>query len=86
PDLYLNELQEQLAQQHIVVASTSTIWDALGELGLTRKKLSKAAAEHNYEQCSRFKFLIGSESPEHLVFIDESHIDVQTSYQLNGWA
>jgi len=48
-------------------------------------KLSKAAAEHNHALRVRFRLLIGSESPDRLVFIDESRIDVRTRYQLNGW-
>ena len=41
PDIYLDELQTQLQQQHGLVVGLSTIWDTLVDLGLTRKKVSR---------------------------------------------
>ena len=52
--------------------------------GLT--KLSKVAAERSQAARSYFKYAIGAESPDRLVFIDESRIDIRTSYRLYGWA
>ena len=40
PDIYLDEMQSQLQQQHGLVVGISTIWETLVELGLTRKKVS----------------------------------------------
>jgi hypothetical protein len=49
-------------------------------------QLSKAAAEHNAASRAHFRFQIGAESPERLVFIDKSRIDCHTTYRLCGWA
>ena len=49
-------------------------------------QLSKAAAERNAGTRARFMFQIGVELPERLVFIDESRIDVRTSYRNYGHA
>ena len=35
---------------------------------------------------SQYHFRIAAESPERLVFIDESRIDFRATYQLYGWA
>jgi hypothetical protein len=102
PDIYLDEIQAQLQQQHGLIIGISTIWETLTELGLIHKKvsynqslcdnphtslqLSKAAAERNAACRAHYQFQIGAESPERLVFIDESHIDCHTTYRLFGWA
>ena len=49
-------------------------------------QLSKAAAERNAACRAHFQFQIGAESPDRLVFIDESRIDCRTTYRLCGWA
>jgi hypothetical protein len=49
-------------------------------------KLSKAAAEHSQAARPYFKYAIGAESPDQLVFINESWNDIQTSYWLYEWA
>ncbi|KIJ51782.1 hypothetical protein M422DRAFT_244132 [Sphaerobolus stellatus SS14] len=86
PDLYLDELQKRLQEMFELYIGISTIWDTLTDLGLTRKRLSKAAAERNEEARALYKFRIGAESPEQLVFIDESRIDCRATYRLYGWA
>lgn len=45
PDIYLDEIQEQLGDQHGMEISLAMIWRTLKRLGITSKKLSKAAAE-----------------------------------------
>jgi hypothetical protein len=56
-------------------------------MSLTRLllKLSKAAAERNVSHCAWFQFQIGMESPDYLIFIDESRIDCRMTYRLYGW-
>lgn len=49
-------------------------------------QLSKAADEWCEEARTTFQFAIGMESPEKLVFTDESAIDLRTTYRLMGWA
>lgn len=39
PDIYLDEMQDQLRSQHGVIVGLSTIWDTLTELGLSRKRV-----------------------------------------------
>ncbi|KIJ43433.1 hypothetical protein M422DRAFT_253316 [Sphaerobolus stellatus SS14] len=86
PDMYLDELQQQLCKQHGVIIGLSTLWRMLKSLGLTCKKLAHVAAEHNEDVCNHYRFEIGAEAPNHLVFVDESCIDCRTSYHLKGWA
>jgi transposase len=40
PDMFLDEIQEELKMQHGVIVGLSTIWDMLTELGLSRKWVS----------------------------------------------
>ena len=40
PDVYLDELQEQLKEQHNIKVSISTISHTLKQLGITSKKVS----------------------------------------------
>jgi transposase len=40
PDIYLDEIQHELQEQHGVVVSLSTIWRTLKRLGITSKKVS----------------------------------------------
>ena len=40
PDLYLDEIQDHLAQLFDVYVGLSTLWDNLTELGLRRKRVS----------------------------------------------
>ena len=44
------------------------------------------AAERNAASRAHFHFQIGAESPDRLMFIDESRIDCCTTYRLCGWA
>lgn len=37
PDIYLDEMQDQLHSQHRVIMGLSTIWDTLTKLGLSRE-------------------------------------------------
>ncbi|KIJ40477.1 hypothetical protein M422DRAFT_87097, partial [Sphaerobolus stellatus SS14] len=88
-DIYLDEFQEQLQLQHSVIVGISTIWNTLTELGLSQKKMSYSGiiqANHNATTCAEFKHNIADELPERLVFINESRVDLQTTYRLNGWA
>ncbi|KAF8236349.1 hypothetical protein L208DRAFT_1528436, partial [Tricholoma matsutake] len=38
PDIYLNEIQEQLGDQHGIQISLATIWRTLKQLGITSKQ------------------------------------------------
>lgn len=43
PDMYLNEIQEQLEEQNNVVVSLATIYRTLHRLGITSKKVQSFA-------------------------------------------
>jgi len=86
PDLYLDEIQDELLRMHDLEVSLPTICRTLKRLGFSSKKLSKAAAERCKESRQQFRMEIGAESPESLVMADESAVNILTTYRLNGWA
>ncbi|KIK01713.1 hypothetical protein K443DRAFT_98145, partial [Laccaria amethystina LaAM-08-1] len=86
PDMYLNEIQEQLEEQHSVIISLATIYRTLRWLGITSKKLSRATQECCEEARQFFTIEIGGEPPERLVTSDEATVNILTSYHENGWA
>jgi hypothetical protein len=49
-------------------------------------KISRVAAERNEQARAHFLFDLGAESPERLVFIDESRLDIRTTYRIYGWS
>jgi len=86
PDIYLDELAERLMEQKNVEVSLATIQRSLKMLGITTKKLSKIAAERCEVIRNRFQLLISQESPERLVFTDESAVNMLTTYRTMGRA
>jgi hypothetical protein len=52
----------------------------------TLLQLSKHARERCDEKRQRYATLVGMENPQRLVFIDETSIDLRTTYRLMGWA
>jgi len=86
PDIYLDELQELLARECGATASLSAIWQKLKVASLTKKKLSRAAAERCEELWLRYSAKIGGYDPEQLIFVDESSVDRRTTYRTRGWA
>ncbi|RDB26780.1 hypothetical protein Hypma_005272 [Hypsizygus marmoreus] len=86
PDIYLDEIQEQLLEQHGLDISLATIWRTLKHLGIGSKKLSKAAAECCDEARHKFALEIGNEPPERIVTRDKSAVNILTTFRANGWA
>lgn len=86
PDIYLDEIHEQLYELHDRDVSLATVWRTLRRLGITSKKLSRAAAERCAHARRAFAFEIGAEPPERIVAADESAVNLLTSYRENGWA
>lgn len=80
PDATLDEIQEQLADEHNIEASTSSISRALAALGLTRKKKTVRAKQRDrddvVERRSEFMALMPSLDSQRLVFIDEAGINL----------
>lgn len=49
-------------------------------------QLSKRAMEQTEDSRTAYQFCIGAEDAPRLVFVDESAINLRTTYRLNGWA
>ncbi|KAJ7301127.1 hypothetical protein DFH08DRAFT_724654 [Mycena albidolilacea] len=86
PDICLEEIQEFLYTQHDVDVSLATISRTLHHLGYGSKKLSKKAAECRAEACQDFVMKISNEPTDHIVCVDESAVNILTSYRQNGWS
>ncbi|KAJ7663361.1 hypothetical protein DFH06DRAFT_947820, partial [Mycena polygramma] len=92
PDLFLDEIQEQLSAIHGIELGLKTISRTLKRLGMTTKKasifrgLSKPAAERCEEARRNFVFEVGKYPAEYLVTADESAVNILTTYRLNGWS
>ncbi|KAJ7626238.1 hypothetical protein B0H17DRAFT_849791, partial [Mycena rosella] len=84
PDLYLDEIQEQLSTVHELELSLKTIGRTLKRLGMTTKKLSKPAAERCEEARRDFALEVGQYPVEYLVTADEAAVNFLTTYRLNG--
>ncbi|RGB42413.1 hypothetical protein C1646_750911 [Rhizophagus diaphanus] len=71
-DWHLDEMVDEMERLTGKLISIPALWSALKYLGITRKKLQKAAKERSELLCSIFMYKIGSEQ---LVFIDETSKD-----------
>ncbi|KAJ6516553.1 hypothetical protein C8R47DRAFT_954146, partial [Mycena vitilis] len=76
PDMYLDEIQDQLSVLHGLDVSLSTITRTLRRLGMTSKKLSKPAAERCDESRRIFAFEVGQYPAEYLVTADEAAVNI----------
>ncbi|KAJ7713329.1 hypothetical protein DFH07DRAFT_708699, partial [Mycena maculata] len=86
PDIYLDEIQEQLYTQHDLSVSLATISRTLARLGIGSKKLSREAAKRCAHARRDFIMEIGHEPAERIVCADESAVNILTSYRRNGWS
>jgi hypothetical protein len=84
-DIYLDELVYWLSIQHDILISTSTLWNTLKTVGLTRKKLHVIAKEWDTELIEQFWPVIWDntlEMGEELVLMDKmSKNDHDTAQQ-----
>src|SRR4051795_5692683 len=89
PDATIEELQRRLVEEKGVRASTGTIWTFLDRCGLTFKKKSAYAAEHDradvLQQCVDWFEAQLDLDPDKLVFVDESFASTQMA-RLHGRA
>ncbi|KAF8160541.1 hypothetical protein K438DRAFT_1460794, partial [Mycena galopus ATCC 62051] len=76
PDLYLDEIQEQLSAVHGLELCLMTISRTLKRLGMTSKKLSKPAAERCEEARRDFALEVGRYPASYLVTADESAVNL----------
>jgi hypothetical protein len=101
PDLYLDEIQEQIASVHGIEISLNTITRTLKRLGMTSKKashphksrlaiycsqLSRAAAERCEDSRRAFALEVGKYPAEYLVTAEETAVNILTTYRNNGWS
>ncbi|THU77560.1 hypothetical protein K435DRAFT_702093 [Dendrothele bispora CBS 962.96] len=86
PDIYLDEIQQELLTQHGVDMSIGTIHNSLKRLGYSSKKLTRQAAERQQERRDEFFLKVGCIPPEYLVCADESAVNILTTYRTNGWS
>ncbi|KAJ7771327.1 hypothetical protein DFH07DRAFT_714913, partial [Mycena maculata] len=84
PDLYLDEIQEQIASVHGIEISLSTITRTLKRLGMTSKKAT--AAERCEDSRRDFALEVGKYPAEYLVTADEAAVNILTTYRNNGWS
>jgi hypothetical protein len=93
PNIFLDEIQEQLLIQHNLDVSLATIYCTLKQLGYSSKKvcdtahqgshhsqLSKVATEQCEETRSQFAYDVASEPANYLVCGDKSDINVLMCY------
>ena len=102
PDVYLEELKQELLSTCGVSVSVSTIWNTLTKAGYTMKKvclcispviilliiaqLTRVALERSAEKRAEFAARIGTYEPEQVVFVDESAVDRRATYRGRAWA
>ncbi|EJD36823.1 hypothetical protein AURDEDRAFT_25198, partial [Auricularia subglabra TFB-10046 SS5] len=86
PDLYLDEIVEELWYRHGVEIGLSTLYVNLKELGITTKFLSKRAIEQLEEKRFLYITQAGPESRERFVFVDESALNILNSFRTKGRA
>ncbi|KAJ3861333.1 hypothetical protein EV359DRAFT_47419, partial [Lentinula novae-zelandiae] len=86
PDIYLDEIQDELYYSYDLMLSISTIWRTLRRLGICNKRLSKAASERCEEIREAYMLETGAFLLEQLVFADECSVNIHTTYRLNGWS
>ena len=88
PSLYLDELQQKLFDIWDVHVSLPTISRTLLQhINLSRKGLTKAAAERNEEVQAAWEGMMSQYTdPDLFVALDESAVDDRTGQQVHGWS
>lgn len=87
PNMYLDELQQRLEAVLNLNVSIATISRTLHRLAITRKRVSKAAAERDEDLRLLWRLDIAQyEDPEMFVFLDESAVDNHTVARTHGWS
>lgn len=86
PTLYLDEIQERLAEARGVEASLATLSRVLRRLDITHKRVAKSAIERDELVRATWQAEYGDIPAESFVWLDESSIDNRTSQRTEGWA
>jgi len=85
PDYYIDEYLQKFYELSGIMLSMTTFMRAFKQLHISRKKLSKRAAESRSEDQSAFVAAASKFSTEQLVFLDETHYDRRSSQRKFGW-
>ena len=86
PVIYLDEIQDSLAQTRNVDVSISTISHALQSLAVTNKQVSTTALERNELLRAVWQAEHGDIPMEYCVWLDEASVDDHTNQRAQGWA
>lgn len=87
PTTHLDEIQAKLALVRNVHVALATICRTIQRMGITRKGVSRAAAERDEELRDLFEIRMAQyEDPDLFVFLDESAVDRRTAQRGFGWA
>ncbi|KAJ8509197.1 hypothetical protein ONZ45_g8604 [Pleurotus djamor] len=86
--IYLDEIQDKLAEIHGIHASIPTISRVIRRLNFTRKTTSARALERNELNRSIYMNRIAglASDPDMLMFVDEAARNRRTSARTQGWA
>ena len=87
PSIYLDEIQEGLLLERRVQVSIATISRTLTRMRISKKSLSRRAAECNEQLRILWELEVADlEDPDLFVFIDESAVDNRTVQRSSGWS
>jgi len=87
PSMYLDEMQQKLQDIRETDVSIATISRSLRRINLTRKTVTKAAAERDAELRAVWEGMMSQYTdPELFVFLDESAVDGRTGQRTQGWS
>jgi len=85
PDLYLDELQEELELQGIGI-SLPSLCRYMDRNGLTHKRLSKVARQRDHLRRAQFRDAVLQYDPTQLVSVDEAAVDSRNMNRDFGWS
>ena len=87
PAIYLDEIQQELGSMRGVFVSLAMISRTLARMQISKKSLSRRAAERNEELRTLWELeLVQFNNPDLFVFIDESAVDNKTVQRPQGWS
>ena len=84
PSMFLDELQQELANITGTDVHISTICRTIHHLGITRQRLRQIALQQNLDQRALFMLDISMFDPEMIVWIDEMGSDCRNSIRAYG--
>ena len=87
PSIYLDEIQQELESTCGVFVSIATISRTLARMQISKKSLSRSAAECNEELWTLWEIEVAQlDDPDLFVFLDESAVDNKTVQRSQGWS